>query len=360
VDRLDLPNVAGFMGEYDGADDARARREWATQQLGDRVSVALVEGHFIAISARDTDPTRAADLANAVSDAFVDVQRQLNVEPDRERVARFDEGLDRLRLKVDEVQAKVGVYAARHGGHVPATAGGEDSAQQMDLDRRLFEARARRQQAELRLRGMGKDDTSVPGAQAIHNLQNQLAEKQAALKKLEPLLGEKDPQYRSFEAEIAETRAKLYEVIVTYQQGLRADADAARAMEQKLERERAQRSGAALDAQFSDGEGAALMRELNAASQAYQAALDNIDVARLGAGLPNSSASVVTRAVPPLGRARPPLEHNLLLALAFGALAGLIVALLRELLYRRVRSSEDFERNLGIPVLAEVGTGGAP
>jgi uncharacterized protein involved in exopolysaccharide biosynthesis len=356
VEKLDLAAVPEFMTDYHGADDAETRTAWATLQLGERVAVEQGEDRFIYISAEDADPTRAADLANAVAESFVEYQQRLNIEPDRERAAQFDEGIERLRLRVEDAQAKVTAYAAAHGGHVGT--GGEDSARAMDLDRRLFEARARRQQADLRLRGLGKDDASMPGAQQIHSLQNQLAEKQAALKKLQPLLGENDPQYRSFQTEITQTRAKLYEVIVAYQQGLRDDAVAARAIEQKLEQERQQQSGTASDASYADGEGGALMRDLNAAIQAYQAALDNVDVARLGAGLPTSSASVVTRAVPPLAHAHPRVESNLLLALVISLLVAVILVLLRELFDRRIRCAADFERNLGVPVLAELGTRG--
>ena len=94
-------------------------------------------------------------------------------------------------------------------------------------------------------------------------------------------------------------------------------------------------------------------------TQAYQTALDNVDVARLGAGLPTSSASLVTRAMPPLSQAGSQ-SNNLLLALCISLVAGVLLAVLRELFDRRIRCSQDFERNLGVPVLAELNARGGP
>lgn len=357
VDRLALADLQEFQAGFPGDANAGSLRQYVMQRLSRRVSVAFGrENRYLYVSAEAADAVMAAELANAVAESFVAQQPAV----DAGTVATIGVDPQTAKARVDDVQARITQYLATQP---PAAAGetrevpGQDSAQALDLQRRLFEARGRRQQAELRLEGKGGNDGMVPGAQSIHSLQSQLHEKQDALAKLRPLLGPQDAQVVSFEAEIRETRARLAMAVASYQQALVDDAQAARDIEADLLRQQQQVQGQALRLRLKDGEGAKLLRELDDAQQAYQASLAGLS--RTAVPRFPGNAGIVARAMPPMAPDRPQPFRNVLLALFLSSSLGVLLVVSYEMLNRRLRCREDFERDLGTPVLAEIVATGA-
>lgn len=68
-----------------------------------------------------------------------------------------------------------------------------------------------------------------------------------------------------------------------------------------------------------------------------------------------TNVSFVSRASAPPKAAKPKIKAALLLACVIGGGLGLGLPLCWELLNRRVRCRDDVERDLGIPVLIELG-----
>ena len=106
-------------------------------------------------------------------------------------------------------------------------------------------------------------------------------------------------------------------------------------------------------------EGARYLRELESAKRAYQQALDEYDRLQLGTRNDQSSANVASRATPPLNPSSPKTVVNLILALILGGGLAVTDCFVIELLNRRVRCRDDVERDLDLPVLAELNPAGA-
>ena len=106
-------------------------------------------------------------------------------------------------------------------------------------------------------------------------------------------------------------------------------------------------------------EGARYLRELESAKRAYQQALDEYDRLQLGTRNDQSSANVASRATPPLNPSSPKTVVNLILALILGGGLAVTACFVIELLNRRVRCRDDVERDLDLPVLAELNPAGA-
>lgn len=75
-----------------------------------------------------------------------------------------------------------------------------------------------------------------------------------------------------------------------------------------------------------------------------------------------SNVNVLTQAVPPNEHSSPRVLLNLLLSMVLGSMLAVGVALIMEMLDRRVRGFADITQGLGLPVLGVVpkpGAGGA-
>src|SRR6185295_16575088 len=67
-----------------------------------------------------------------------------------------------------------------------------------------------------------------------------------------------------------------------------------------------------------------------------------------------TNVSILTRAAVPAKHSSPKLLLNMLVATFLGLLLAVGIALLRELMDRRVRSPEDLVRSIGLPVIGMI------
>jgi succinoglycan biosynthesis transport protein ExoP len=98
----------------------------------------------------------------------------------------------------------------------------------------------------------------------------------------------------------------------------------------------------------------ALERARDASDTAYRGLLTRIQEARMAADENTATVKIIERAAVPLRAYWPNPRSTVLLALAGGVLAGLLLSLLKELLQNHIISPQDVEAHAGVKVLAAV------
>ncbi len=98
--------------------------------------------------------------------------------------------------------------------------------------------------------------------------------------------------------------------------------------------------------------------ELASAEAVYKKALDGHDQVMFVSSGGYRNIEFVSRATPPPKPSKPKVALVMLLAAVAGIGLGLTIPFCYELLNRRVRCRDDMERDLGIPVLIELGPSG--
>jgi uncharacterized protein involved in exopolysaccharide biosynthesis len=99
-----------------------------------------------------------------------------------------------------------------------------------------------------------------------------------------------------------------------------------------------------------------LQHEAFMAQEGYTAAASQTSSSRLESRLAETDIAILNPAVVPSIPSGPNIKLNLVIASALGLLLGLGLALILELVNRRVRSRVDLENALGLPVLAYLPT----
>src|SRR5262249_19246819 len=94
-----------------------------------------------------------------------------------------------------------------------------------------------------------------------------------------------------------------------------------------------------------------LIRDVDTAQKAYDAALQRYLVNKVEAGAKQTNVAIPTRAVEPVMPSKPRVPLNLGLGLFVGLLLGGAAVFFLELLDRRVRSTADLEAGLDVPLL---------
>ena len=97
-----------------------------------------------------------------------------------------------------------------------------------------------------------------------------------------------------------------------------------------------------------------LRQEVDNAQAAYDAALARASQTKLESRIALTDVAILNTAAIPSKPTEPKPALNLLIAMVFGLLLGTAVALCWEWIDRRVRSGEELEASLGIPVLAYI------
>jgi polysaccharide biosynthesis transport protein len=353
VEELKLYQLPEYTAGYRGDGSPESIRQYAVWALKKKLKVnSGNQSRFIYVAAEDKNPVMAATLANAVTDAYVDAQMKQFLDPAKERLRRYTEQLDTLRKNIDIAQAKVAEFRKRTG-LVNVAGGDSESARLIDLESRLADATAARQQAELQLARGRQGDAAVVNSTLVQSLKGQLQAREAKMVELRASLGPRHPDILALQGEMNELREQYNRESSVHVASAAAELAAARAVESKLSAQIAEQRQQVMAVRSHQDEGASLQHELDSATKVYQSALDAVERAQLATQMAVSTVNVVNRASPPsapMGTRR----KLFIVAFAGGLFATIGACVLWELLHRRVRCREDVEHDLRTTVLVEL------
>ncbi|NTJ44788.1 hypothetical protein G6L28_19540 [Agrobacterium larrymoorei] len=119
-----------FGAAEPGYSDHGSRVQLAVDTLRKVISVAVVGKSFVLnVTARSEDPQRAAQLANVLSNTYIQVRTEMNTDVLRRTSGGLASQLDQLRKAVEDGDRAVQAYRAQH--NLADIAGRPDSEQQI-------------------------------------------------------------------------------------------------------------------------------------------------------------------------------------------------------------------------------------
>lgn len=359
VDQFRLTEREEYMLGYSGDGSEESQRQWAMATLRKNMSAGQQPGGLlINVTVTDRQAQTSADIANAIVDTYVADQKKRFLEPARERAARYSEQIKELRLKVDEAQAKVADFRKKSGltdlSANNLRGDGPLAGRLGDLQRRLADASGVRLEAELNLSRIRSGDATVlQASKLIQTLKTRIQANEARLAELSESLGPRHPDIVALKADLQENRALLASEVQSHVDGGKAAVSAARAVESRLKTQIAELKQEQLVNRSHQDDAAQLLRELETATKIYQGALDAFETVRLGTEIATFNVQIVNRATAPPSADRRRGRKLIVLAVIAGGGGSSGLALLLELLNRRIRSREDMESDLGIPILMQ-------
>jgi uncharacterized protein involved in exopolysaccharide biosynthesis len=340
VERLRLTQDKEFTAGFSGSSDAL--REFVEKNLAAALVVERgTGGQLIYVSASSKNAARAAEIANAVADVYIEQDRVRLNGPAHERAQRYSEELAELRNKASIAQDKVTAFRKDHGIDDLSNGAADSEVKALDnLHQQLLDTQNLRRTLEAK----GSDPMAAASVQALRaQLQSQLSE----LAELKSTYGPQHPKVRELETKISTTRQSL------------ADQDrtlsGTRELEQKYARAIDEQEAKVLSLREAQDEGSKLLLELDSAQTVYKHALDGFDQIMFQAVANHANVSVVSHAVAPLKASKPNKMKLLLMTLVAGIGLGVFAPLGYEFFFdRRLRCRDDMEREFNIPVLAQL------
>lgn len=355
IDRLDLVNdrnyAAGYSGEPDGL------RNWVEVKLRRSLSIepGLYGSQLIYVRYSASRPTEAALVANTVAAVYAEQQRLRLRGPATERAKRYTIYLAGLQDKVAAAQQQVARYR-KDSSLIDSDARNNVDLQLLStLEQRLLEAQNARRVAAARASGDQAVGTEVLGSTMVQSLKAQSAMQQSKIAELRATLGPNHPQILELQSQIGATQRALGSELKAYAGNASAELASARQLEDSLKSAVEEQRASVINVRQLQGDGAKFQLELDSAQSVYKRALDGYDEIMFAATGGYTNVSFASRATPPARASKPKIKAAMLMACVAGGLLGLGLPLVWELLHRRVRCRDDVERNLGIPVLVELG-----
>ena len=360
VDALHLASVPAVIQQFQEANEGRGSvRDWLADLLLRKLDIVPSrESSVVEISFRGADPAFAAAVANAFADEYQKITVQLKTEPAKKASSYFNEQTRQLRDNVEATQARLSKYQQEKGIvsldpnriDVELARLSDLSAQRVQAQAAAREGNSR--QAAANASALGSPD--VANNVLIQTMRANVAMAEGKFADTSQRYGSNHPQYLAAKAELDKVRGELAAAMGTVSRSVGANAQVLRQREAELREAVAQQKTRVLELNRARDELGVLLKDLDSAQRAFDAASQRFSQTRIEALSEQSDISLLNPAVAPLEPSSPRVLLNTLVAVLLGTILGVGLALLLELLNRPLRSSGDLKDMLGIPVLGTI------
>ncbi|UOM32859.1 Wzz/FepE/Etk N-terminal domain-containing protein [Acuticoccus sp. I52.16.1] len=314
----------------------------------------------IVISATSPNPRYAAQVVNAVTQAFIESQLNAEVDATRQASEWLGDRINDLRIRVENAELKVETARAKQAAAAGQTA--EITDQQLTATNgALAQARADRSQLEVRYRSVSSalrnsaidlGAVSVfrdaPVIQQLRAKESDLLDRDAALEEF----ARDNPNRRRIRAEIDRIRSAIRSEAERIVAALAADLEVARQRVQVLEEQVSDLEAVNQEQRRGDVELRQLEREAQASRVLYENFLARLEETQQQETLISPDARVLSPAEVPTIPQGGGKKRVLLLCLILGAGAGVGIVFLLDKLNNTFRGVKQLEDATGLPVLA--------
>ena len=351
-----------FQRRAEGKGDIR---NWLADLLLEELKVVPSrESSLVTINYKAGDPRFAAAVANAFVQSYVSTNLEFKVEPARQTSAFFKEQIKGIKDSVEGSQARLSEYQREEGIiatderlDVENNRLNELSSQLIAAQAQTFDAVSRRRQLEEAI-SKGQVPESIPDVMAnpvVQSLKANLTALEAKLNELSSRIGKNHPHIQATQAELTGVRTRLTEEMRTIAGTIANAASLAQRREEQLRAALAQQRAKVLEMKKVRDDLAVLVREAENSQRAFDAASQRLTATRIESQTNQTNVLVVSEAVEPIEPSSPRIVLNTAIATLLGAMIAVGLALLREMFDRVLRSEDDIESTLGVPVIGVLG-----
>jgi capsular exopolysaccharide synthesis family protein len=329
--------------------------------LIDRLEVNPSRGtQLVDLAFLSSDPAFAARAVNVYAEEYVAQNLEL-------KVSSLDNGLDKLSLEVERQKAlvqasemKLAEYRDRQDAGALVDNQNIVVARLSQLNEAVTKARTERIQREavwkqVQAAGSNVDTISVIVQNTtIQGLKGQVTEAERELVRVSDRYGDRHPDYKKVEEQLASARRQLDAEIKKAAQSARNEYESALAQEETLGQALREQQGAASALSRKGVNYSVYEREAQSNREIYNMLLQREKELRVLANSRTNNVRVVDRADAPGAPFTPNHRQDWIYAIFFGALFGVAAAFAIDYMDDTVKTPEDITRRLKLRLLGLV------
>ena len=318
--------------------------------------------YVLAISATSPNPARAAQLANAVADAYLVDKLDTRYEAAKRASAWLSDRLGKLREQVHDSEEAVEQFRADHG-LVQSNGATLNQQQLSDLNAKLIDAKADLAQKKARvdllnsIQAKGGSVQSMPdfaSAGSLSALRQQAAQLSAQEADLLARYGASHPLVVNIRAQLRDVEGSIGAETARLAASVKNDYELAQAKVASLEKSLAAATGQS----NVDDATAIRLRELERTATVnrtlFEDFLKQSKITQEQSTYDPEDVRIITPAIPPGGPSYPRKGRLLSVSLVLGLLTGVLGALAKEKLNTGFTTPKQIEEMLGLPLLTSI------
>ncbi len=344
--------------------EIRSAYNWLVRRIGYDLSVQpIFNTRIVEISYTSTDRQIAALMADRYTKAYITTNLKMMTDPARKTKLWFDEQLNFIRARLEKAQTRLTKYQRQEGIVSSDERYDTESARLQDLSKLLVDAQretrnavTERQKLKEVLASEGSVMTSsaIANNPVIQNIKADIRSLESDLVEISSSLGRNHPKHKRIRSELAATNTRLKKEIQSIIDGTNSTAGLASAREADLSRALEKQKQLMLDLKSERDTIMVLKREVDSSQSAYNAALNEMNTTSMQSMVDQTNVSVVDPANVPNSPSSPDMSRNLALGALIGLVLGVGIALLKEMIARKVHSKDDLIREIGVPLLGHL------
>ena len=368
--RLLMMRVQRWWGRTEDA-ETRPQADQIMLAFLDRLSATRVNmTNVIEVEFNWRDPVRAAEIANAVADAYIKDQLNAKFQANRTATLWLQQRIQELGDQAETAERTVNAYRSQNN-IVSSDGKSVDEQQITQLNSKLVTARAQTADLLARLnryesilnespeksQSIGTLDTGgsdVLTSPIITNLRQQYLELVRREREYSARFGANHLSVVNLRTRMQEFRSSIFDEVRRLAETTRSDYNVAKQREQDLEKQLTE----AVSLSRATNSAEVTLRELESKAKNYRALYATFQQRFMGAAqqesFPISEARVIYAAFPPDKKSKPKTVLILALALFGGIGFGAGLGFLREIMDRVFRTPGQIEAVLGLPCLSVV------
>ncbi|MDD5462573.1 MAG: chain length determinant protein EpsF [Methylococcales bacterium] len=371
VENLKLSDKPQMQEDFANAEYTGDIRDWSADLLLKNLQVKPArESSLIHLDFTSTDPKFAAIIANAFADAYIQTSIELRAQPAKLSADWLHSQMASLREDLGRAQSVLSTYEQQYG--IVEGADRQVNVDRLvdleqtrlgDLSNQLVESQARTNELQSRknlLASTLKQGGSLESLQEvlssplIQSLRSDLARSGAHLAELSQKFKKGNSQYRQAEAQVASLQQEIKSATKMVLTSIDSGVASSKQRDEMLTKALAEQKAKVMDLKKKHDQIAVYIREVENAQRAYDEVMHRAVQTRMESEMSQADISILNPAIPPPKHAKPKMLLNMILSVFLGGMLGVGMALLAELMDRRVRSVLDVSELLAVPVFAVV------
>lgn len=318
------------------------------------------ESNVISIKFTSENPKLAAATANAFAQGYINVNLDLRLAPARQYATFFEEQTKDARAKLEAAQTALSQYQQANGITSSDDALDFETAKLNETSAQLTAVQGQTTDSQSK-RLTGKADTlpEVMQSSLINGLKTEISRLEVKLRESSVNLGRNHPQITGYEAELFALKAQLDTEVRRIASSIETNYQVGKEREARLQSALAAQKARVLLLNKQRDELKVMRRDVESAQRTFESVSQRASQTSMESRVNQTNIAVLNPATVPTVPTKPRVTFNVAMAVFFGTLLGVGLAIGLEMLNRRVRSPRDLSDALGIPLLGAIGHVGA-
>jgi chain length determinant protein EpsF len=330
--------------------------DWLASLLSQKLDVKPArDSNVITINYTGADPDFAAAVANAFSQAYIDVNLDLRLAPARQYAAFFVDQAKAARDKLEEAQKVMSTYQQVNGITTADERMDYETARLNETSSQLTVVQGQTTDSQSkRMNARADTIAEVMQSPLTNGIKADIARMESKLADSNITLGKNHPQTLRAESELAAMKLQLEAETQKITNSIETTYQVGKQRERQLQGTLAGQKSRVLLLNKQRDELNVMRRDIESAQRTFELLSQRASQAAIESRTNQTNISVLNPAVAPQDPSKPRVFLNTLVAIILGGLLGLTAALVMELTHRRIRSVEDLLEALDIPSLGSV------